>query len=96
MFHSWLTTYLIKEDIILLTGYIRNARKDVERAFGVSGFRINMCKSKIMGVNVEERKVQNAAIKLRCLVLKTPFTYLGTKVGDNMTRNEAWKVVVDK
>nr|GEV78602.1 RNA-directed DNA polymerase, eukaryota, reverse transcriptase zinc-binding domain protein [Tanacetum cinerariifolium] len=57
---------------------------------------INMCKSKIMGVNVEDGKVTNAASKLGCLILKTPFTYLGTKVGDNISRKEAWKEVVDK
>nr|GFB73856.1 RNA-directed DNA polymerase, eukaryota [Tanacetum cinerariifolium] len=51
--------------------------------------RINMCKSKIMGVNVKDGKIQNAASKLGCLVLKTPFTYLGTKVGKNMSRKEA-------
>nr|GEW51174.1 RNA-directed DNA polymerase, eukaryota [Tanacetum cinerariifolium] len=37
---------------------------------------INMCKSKIMGANVEDGKIQNAASKLGCLVLKTSFTYL--------------------
>nr|GEZ09208.1 nucleotide-binding alpha-beta plait domain-containing protein [Tanacetum cinerariifolium] len=52
--------------------------------------------SKIMGVNVEDGKIQNAAFKLGCHVLKTPFTYLGTKVGENMSRKEAWKEVVDK
>nr|GFA97731.1 RNA-directed DNA polymerase, eukaryota [Tanacetum cinerariifolium] len=52
--------------------------------------------SKIMGVNVEDRKIQNVASKLGCLVLKTPFTYLGTKVGENMSRKKAWKEVVDK
>ncbi|GJY64667.1 RNA-directed DNA polymerase, eukaryota, reverse transcriptase zinc-binding domain protein [Tanacetum coccineum] len=31
-----------------------------------------------------------------CLVLKTPFTYLGMKVGGNMSRKQAWKEVVDK
>nr|GEX27189.1 RNA-directed DNA polymerase, eukaryota, reverse transcriptase zinc-binding domain protein [Tanacetum cinerariifolium] len=36
-----------------------------------------MCKSKIMGVNVEDGKIKNSASKLECLVLKTPFTYLG-------------------
>ncbi|GJR69007.1 hypothetical protein Tco_0015072 [Tanacetum coccineum] len=40
--------------------------------------------------------VKNAASKLGCLVLKTPFTYLGTKVGGNMSRKQAWKEVVDK
>nr|GFC63337.1 RNA-directed DNA polymerase, eukaryota, reverse transcriptase zinc-binding domain protein [Tanacetum cinerariifolium] len=64
--------------------------------YRASGLRINMCKSKIIGVNVEDGKIQNAAFKLGCLVLKTPFTYLGTKVGENMSRKEAWKEVVDK
>ncbi|GKE51495.1 RNA-directed DNA polymerase, eukaryota [Tanacetum coccineum] len=62
--------------------------------FWASGLRINMCKSKIMGVNVEDGMVKNAASKLGCLVLKTPFTYLGTKVGKNA--KSAWKEVVDK
>ncbi|GJV38278.1 RNA-directed DNA polymerase, eukaryota, partial [Tanacetum coccineum] len=62
--------------------------------FRASGLRINMCKSKIMGVNVEDGMVKNAASKLGCLVLKTPFTYLGTKVGGNMSRKQAWKEVV--
>nr|GEW10433.1 RNA-directed DNA polymerase, eukaryota, reverse transcriptase zinc-binding domain protein [Tanacetum cinerariifolium] len=61
-----------------------------------SGLRINMCKSKILGINVDERKIQNAATKLGCLILKTPFSYLGTKIGANMARKEAWKEVVDK
>nr|GFA25097.1 RNA-directed DNA polymerase, eukaryota [Tanacetum cinerariifolium] len=64
--------------------------------YRASGLRINMCKSKIVGVNVEDGKIQNAASKLGCLVLKTPFKYLGTKVGENMSRKEAWKEVVDK
>ncbi|GKB61529.1 nucleotide-binding alpha-beta plait domain-containing protein [Tanacetum coccineum] len=41
--------------------------------FRASGLRINMCKSKIMGVNVEDGMVKNAASKLGCLVLKKPF-----------------------
>nr|GEW33182.1 RNA-directed DNA polymerase, eukaryota, reverse transcriptase zinc-binding domain protein [Tanacetum cinerariifolium] len=68
----------------------------LECFYRASGLRINMCKSKIMGVNVEDEKIQNAASKLGCLVLKTPFTYPGTMVGENMSRKEAWKEVVDK
>nr|GEX60757.1 RNA-directed DNA polymerase, eukaryota [Tanacetum cinerariifolium] len=49
-----------------------------------------------MGVNVEDGKIQNTASKLGCLVLKTLFTYLGSKVGENMSTKEAWKEVVDK
>ncbi|GJW76517.1 RNA-directed DNA polymerase, eukaryota [Tanacetum coccineum] len=51
---------------------------------------------RLSGVNVEDGMVKNAASKLGCLVLKTPFTYLGTKVGGNMSRKQAWKEVVDK
>lgn len=49
-----------------------------------------------MGVNVEDAKVKSAANKLGCLVLKTSFTYLGTKVGENMSRKHAWNEVVEK
>ncbi|GJZ73514.1 hypothetical protein Tco_0637660 [Tanacetum coccineum] len=43
-----------------------------------------------------KRAVKIAANKLGCLVLKTPFTYLGTKVGENMHRKHAWNEVVEK
>nr|GEY10782.1 RNA-directed DNA polymerase, eukaryota [Tanacetum cinerariifolium] len=42
----------------------------LECFYRASGLRINMCKSKIIGVNVEDGKIQNAASKLGCLVLK--------------------------
>nr|GEY52614.1 RNA-directed DNA polymerase, eukaryota, reverse transcriptase zinc-binding domain protein [Tanacetum cinerariifolium] len=61
-----------------------------------SGLRINMSKSKIMGVHVEDSKVKHGASKLGCLILNTPFSYLGTKIGGVMSRAEAWKEVVDK
>nr|GEX59138.1 RNA-directed DNA polymerase, eukaryota, reverse transcriptase zinc-binding domain protein [Tanacetum cinerariifolium] len=47
----------------------------------VSGLKINMSKSKIMGIEVDARKVSRAAVKLGCLVLNTPFLYLGSYVG---------------
>nr|GEW06896.1 RNA-directed DNA polymerase, eukaryota [Tanacetum cinerariifolium] len=61
-----------------------------------SGLQINMCKSKILGIHVEDGKIKNAASKLGCLILNTPFSILGTKVGANMSRVYAWKEVVDK
>nr|GEV56821.1 RNA-directed DNA polymerase, eukaryota, reverse transcriptase zinc-binding domain protein [Tanacetum cinerariifolium] len=60
------------------------------------GLRINMGKSKIIGILVGKNIVTRAASKLGCLLLNTPFTYLGTKVGDSMTRIEAWKEVINK
>ncbi|GJZ29745.1 RNA-directed DNA polymerase, eukaryota, partial [Tanacetum coccineum] len=54
------------------------------------GLRINMSKSKIMGVYVDSDKVKRAALKLGCLILKPPFLYLGLIVGGSMSRVHAW------
>ncbi|GJU28537.1 RNA-directed DNA polymerase, eukaryota, reverse transcriptase zinc-binding domain protein [Tanacetum coccineum] len=64
--------------------------------YHASGLRINMSKSKIMGVHVENAYVNQAASKLGCLVLNSPFSFLGTKVGEAMSRIQAWKEVVEK
>nr|GEY43535.1 RNA-directed DNA polymerase, eukaryota [Tanacetum cinerariifolium] len=68
----------------------------LECFYRVFGLRINMSKSKIMGVLVAENKVKSAATKLGCLLLNTPFTYLGTKVGGSMARSHAWEEVINK
>ncbi|GJT63328.1 RNA-directed DNA polymerase, eukaryota, reverse transcriptase zinc-binding domain protein [Tanacetum coccineum] len=62
----------------------------------VSGMRINMNKSKLIGISVEEDKVAIAASKFGCLILKTPFSYLGSKVGGLMSRIQSWNEVVDR
>nr|GEW97683.1 RNA-directed DNA polymerase, eukaryota [Tanacetum cinerariifolium] len=51
----------------------------------VSGLKINMSKSTIMGIHVERDLVKHAAFKLGCLTLNTLFR-LGTKVGGKMSR----------
>ncbi|GJY25246.1 RNA-directed DNA polymerase, eukaryota, reverse transcriptase zinc-binding domain protein [Tanacetum coccineum] len=61
-----------------------------------SGLRINMSKSRIMGVHVNRDNVHHAAGKLGCLILNSPFSYLGTKVGGLMSRSEAWNEVIEK
>nr|GEZ03745.1 hypothetical protein [Tanacetum cinerariifolium] len=60
------------------------------------GLRINMSKSKIMAVLVDSDKVKCAALKLGCLILKTPFSYLSLKVGGSMSRVHTWNEVVDR
>nr|GEU95424.1 RNA-directed DNA polymerase, eukaryota, reverse transcriptase zinc-binding domain protein [Tanacetum cinerariifolium] len=67
-----------------------------------SGLKINMRKSKIMGVHVTRDKVDKAATKLGCLVLKAPFLYLGSMVGGEMSKSKLcrkaswvkWKMVL--
>ncbi|GJY54064.1 RNA-directed DNA polymerase, eukaryota [Tanacetum coccineum] len=62
----------------------------------VSGLRINMSKSKIMRVHVDDEKVNRAADKLGCLVFKTPFAYLGSIVGGNNDRTTCGTRTEDK
>nr|GEX64593.1 RNA-directed DNA polymerase, eukaryota [Tanacetum cinerariifolium] len=61
-----------------------------------SGLKINLSKSKIMGIGVDAEKVSKAAIKLGCLILKNPFLYLGIYVGGNMNRIQSWDDIVNR
>ncbi|GJW22502.1 RNA-directed DNA polymerase, eukaryota [Tanacetum coccineum] len=49
-----------------------------------------------MGIYVEEDKVAVAASKIGCLILKTPFSYLGSKVGGLMSRIQSWSEVINR
>nr|GEX41749.1 RNA-directed DNA polymerase, eukaryota [Tanacetum cinerariifolium] len=60
-----------------------------------SGLRINMSKSKLMGIYVDAEKVSQAARKIGCVTLKTPFTYLGSKVGGRMSRIQSWNETIE-
>ncbi|GJT99263.1 RNA-directed DNA polymerase, eukaryota, partial [Tanacetum coccineum] len=68
----------------------------LECFFRASGLRINMSKSKLMGLHVDSDKIKAASSKLRCLTFKPPFTYLGSTVGGSMSRIKTWDDVVDR
>ncbi|GJT02904.1 hypothetical protein Tco_0824073 [Tanacetum coccineum] len=59
-----------------------------------SGLRMNLHKSKLMGIAVEDEKVSRAAMKMGCCTLKTSFSYLGIKVGGTMSRIKSWDEIV--
>nr|GEY50572.1 RNA-directed DNA polymerase, eukaryota, reverse transcriptase zinc-binding domain protein [Tanacetum cinerariifolium] len=61
-----------------------------------SGLRINMSKSKLMGINVDNARIKGAALKLGCLSFSTPFSFLGTMVGGSMCRIQTWADVVQR
>ncbi|GJY05566.1 RNA-directed DNA polymerase, eukaryota [Tanacetum coccineum] len=63
--------------------------------YRASGLRINISKSKIMGISVDEEKVDEAALKIGCVTFKAPFSYLGSKVGGLMSRIQSWHEIVD-
>nr|GEU60225.1 RNA-directed DNA polymerase, eukaryota [Tanacetum cinerariifolium] len=58
------------------------------------GLRMNLHKSKLMGISVEDELVFRAAIKMGCSTLKTHFSYLGIKMGGLMSRIKAWDEIV--
>ncbi|GJV05373.1 RNA-directed DNA polymerase, eukaryota [Tanacetum coccineum] len=59
------------------------------------GLRMNLHKSKIMGIAVDVEIMVRAANKMGCSSLKTPFSYLGIKVGGSMSRKDSWNDIVD-
>nr|GEW73045.1 RNA-directed DNA polymerase, eukaryota [Tanacetum cinerariifolium] len=68
----------------------------LECFFRASGMRINMSKSKLMRIYVEEDKIELVASKIGCFILKPSFSYLGSKVGGLMSRVQSWNEVVDR
>ncbi|GJW75101.1 RNA-directed DNA polymerase, eukaryota, reverse transcriptase zinc-binding domain protein, partial [Tanacetum coccineum] len=60
-----------------------------------SGLRLNMSKSKLMGIYVNADKVAQAARKISCVTLKTPFTYLGSKMGGHMSIIQSWNETIE-
>nr|GEY05373.1 RNA-directed DNA polymerase, eukaryota [Tanacetum cinerariifolium] len=61
-----------------------------------SGLRINITKSKLLGISVEDDKVKQAAARIGCNTLKTPFSYLGSKVGGCMSRIQSWNETIKR
>ncbi|GJY62791.1 RNA-directed DNA polymerase, eukaryota [Tanacetum coccineum] len=85
---------LIMESLHLSFQNVVNA--DMFKGISASGLRMNLHKSKLMGIAVKDEVVSRAAIKMGCSTLKTPFTYLGIKVGGSMARIRSWDEIVDK
>nr|GEW52628.1 retrovirus-related Pol polyprotein from transposon TNT 1-94 [Tanacetum cinerariifolium] len=58
--------------------------------------RMNLQKSKLLGIAVDDEKVSRAVMKMGCCTLKMPFSYLGIKVDGMMTRIKSWDDIVVK
>nr|GEU80515.1 RNA-directed DNA polymerase, eukaryota [Tanacetum cinerariifolium] len=61
-----------------------------------SGLKINLHKSKLMGIGVSSNVVAAAASLIGFSILTAPFIYLGVKVGSNMSRITSWDDVISK
>ena len=64
--------------------------------FLASGLKINLHKSKLIGVGVSFDQVEHVAMEIGCAAVKPPFVYLGIPVGQNMSRIQAWKTLCDR
>nr|GEX27448.1 RNA-directed DNA polymerase, eukaryota [Tanacetum cinerariifolium] len=60
-----------------------------------SRLRINMKKSKLMGIVVDVSRVEQSIRQIGCMTLKMPFKYLGSVVRDRMSRVKSWNDVID-
>ncbi|GKC98170.1 hypothetical protein Tco_1168445, partial [Tanacetum coccineum] len=61
-----------------------------------SGLHINMNKSKLLGIALDIKLVDQAATKIGCTTIKTPFSYLGSTVGGNMSQINSWEEIIRK
>nr|GEZ58993.1 RNA-directed DNA polymerase, eukaryota [Tanacetum cinerariifolium] len=93
-------SHMFYADDVIFVGQWNDSNIDtlvhvLDSFYRASGLRINMCKSKLMGISVGEEIVNQVASKIGCLALKVPFPYLGTKVGGIMSRIHSWKEIID-
>ncbi|GKF04295.1 RNA-directed DNA polymerase, eukaryota, reverse transcriptase zinc-binding domain protein [Tanacetum coccineum] len=88
------------DDVIFLGQWCDSNLKTISHVldcfFRASGLRINLHKSKIMGIAVENSKVDFAAANIGCMTLKSPLSYLGVKVGGRMKCTNSWEEIINK
>ncbi|GKG13691.1 hypothetical protein Tco_0350651, partial [Tanacetum coccineum] len=94
-------SHLFFADNVIIT--IEWNAKDLENIIRVlhvfylaSGLKINILKSNIYGIGVNEEEVYNMASNVGCTAGNIPFNYLGLLIGSNMKSTASWKVLVDR
>ncbi|KAJ0788753.1 hypothetical protein HanPI659440_Chr05g0195561 [Helianthus annuus] len=73
-----------------------NLKRILRCLYIVSGLKVNLSKSSVMGVNVVDERVGAMADLLGCKTGSIPFNFLGLPVGENMKRIKPWKQLIDK
>ncbi|GAU27711.1 hypothetical protein TSUD_126570 [Trifolium subterraneum] len=70
--------------------------KTVMRSFElVSGLKINFFKSKLYGINLDDRYLEAASAFLSCSIDQISFCFLGLPVGANPRRLSTWRPIID-
>ncbi|GKE33037.1 RNA-directed DNA polymerase, eukaryota, reverse transcriptase zinc-binding domain protein [Tanacetum coccineum] len=88
------------DDVIITTGWNARDLENIIRVLHVfylaSGLKINIYKSNIYGIGVNEDGVYNMASNAGCIVGNIPFNYLGLLIGSNMKSIASWKMLIDR
>ena len=58
-----------------------------------SGLKINLAKSQLRGINMDDNVISEKASSLGCEVGKWPLQYLGLPLGGNLCRSLFWEPV---
>ncbi|XP_023765317.1 uncharacterized protein LOC111913837 [Lactuca sativa] len=91
---------LYDDDVMLISSWDpENAKLHIcilRCFFMASSFKINLYKSKLIGVGIPLSQVSSDAYMIGCAVSKLPFIHLGVPVGQNMSRISAWSPVFDR
>ncbi|GJS69816.1 RNA-directed DNA polymerase, eukaryota [Tanacetum coccineum] len=98
---SFTLSHLFYADDVVFVGEwsdsnINNIIHVLQCFFLALGLKINIHKSKLMGIGVSSIEVDNAAKKVGCATFTTPFHYLSVKVGGSMSRKSSWTEVICK
>ncbi|GJY06599.1 RNA-directed DNA polymerase, eukaryota [Tanacetum coccineum] len=64
--------------------------------FLVSGLKINVHKSNVLGIGVSDDEISCMANVIGCGVTKFPLTYFGIPIGCNMNRCSNWSPIIKK
>ncbi|XP_076907599.1 uncharacterized protein LOC143564108 [Bidens hawaiensis] len=91
--------FLNEDDVVFIGEWekenVVNLRRILQCFYLVAGLRINLSKSWLYGIRVEEPERIQMAGHLRYQTGSLPFKYLGLQVGGNMNLIDAWDPIVE-
>ena len=76
--------------------YFLNYLKIIEAFRSLSGLKVNLRKSILLGINTDDTLIQNWATVPDCIVRTWPIKYLGLPLGGNPRKIDFWEPVVSK
>ena len=75
---------------------LENLRKIIELFEWCSGWRINLEKSVLCGIIIDDNEVCSVAAMLNCRVEKLPLMYLGLRLGGYPKKESFWQPILNK